>query len=100
MANKTCGECNYHKGNKCPLPCHTINHPAENSACSYFEQKQQPTNGDKIRKMSNVELADFVNNRCKYCYIKEVYECDGKSCFYGVLAWLNAPAESEEEDEY
>ena len=49
MANKSCGECRYHKNNRGMLPCYTINHPAENSACHRFEVKTPPTNGDVIR---------------------------------------------------
>lgn len=51
--NKTCGECRYHKKNRCMLPCYTINHSAENSACHHFEVKTPTTHGDRIRQKNN-----------------------------------------------
>ncbi|MBR1965562.1 MAG: hypothetical protein IKA22_03045 [Lentisphaeria bacterium] len=55
---KTCGECRYHKNNRCMLPCYAMNHWAENPACHHFEGKIPPTKGDKIRQMSDEELAE------------------------------------------
>lgn len=57
--------------------------------------KEKLTNGDKIRQMSNAELADLIDNSCKAC-VKGVTGCDAE-CFNGILAWLNAPVESERE---
>lgn len=95
--NKTCGECRYHKNNRCMLPCHTINHPAENSACHRFEAKTPLTKGDVIRQMSNEELAKFFGclrhlEMCPHAHSE--YPCEKCN-----LDYLNAPAESEVEDE-
>lgn len=109
MTNKTCGECRYHKNNRCMLPCHTINHPAENSACHRFEVKTPPTNGDVIRQGSNKALVIFKAqwdcNTCAYHIPKgdnnwaRCKRPKDKTCIDGMLAWLNAPAESEGKDE-
>lgn len=98
--NNTCGECRYHKNNRCMLPCHTINHPAENSACHRFEVKTPLTNGDVIRQMSNEELAAIFLNKGKFPPIcDDVPKTQCISCRKCWIAWLNAPAESEGEDE-
>jgi hypothetical protein len=67
--------------------------PPMTRACSRFEP---PTNGDKIRQMSNEKLAELFDNSCKVC-AKDIVECD-TDCIAGILAWLNAPAESEVEN--
>lgn len=48
------------------------------------------TNGDRIRQMSNEELASRLY--CDSCVYKEEVICD-KDCFMGIKAYL----ESEEE---
>ncbi len=73
---------------------------ADDDACRKFEQKQSKviTNGDKIRQMSNVELAKIISDcgdecggaMCKYCNSDN---CSGQSCIDGIEAWLNAPAD-------
>lgn len=93
MKNKTCGECRYHKNNRCMLPCYAMNHWAENPACHHFEEKTPPTNGDKIRQMSDEELAELIDNSCKAC-AKDVTECDTE-CVNGILAWLKQEAKDE-----
>lgn len=100
MSN-VCEECRYHKNNRCMLPCYTINHPAENSACHRFEVKTPPTNGDVIRQGGDYALAHFKSeHRCNVCAyaapIDTAPACrrpEGKVCFDGMLAWLNAPAD-------
>ena len=59
------------------------------------EEKRKPkplTNGDRIRAMSNEELAGSI----PFCPMRLDYECpleiDCKKC---LLDWLNSPAESE-----
>lgn len=87
--NKTCGECKYyeHPAGQCSVVIEYNNCHTTDEACEYFEHKVF-TNGDVIREMSNEELL---------CSFEESW---GK--FFGredFLAWLNAPAESEGEDE-
>jgi hypothetical protein len=64
-----------------------------NIACIKFEAKN-PTNGDRIREMSNEELARIFM-RCWMCEYNE--SCwkepsNQEKCYNGRLAWLNAPA--------
>lgn len=59
----------------------------------------QLTNGDMIRKMSDKELAEFLNAGivCDMCIYSEscTEPFDGKVCFDGVLKWLKQPAKEE-----
>lgn len=87
VRNKTCGECRYHdKDDHCSFFGFT--RPASLGVCRNFQQL--PSNGDKIRQMSNEGIAAFVcgvlNDRRE-----ETFRC--------VLDLLNAPAESEGKDE-
>ena len=50
------------------------------------------TNGDRIRQMSNEELAEKLDLDCVFCIYQEVYPCS-KDCKEGIKAYL----ESEEE---
>lgn len=72
---------------------------ADDDACKSFCSKQPPTNGDVIRQMSNEALAKTLR-MCRFCaYYGECLTDPNKNgqCYYGRLAWLNAPAESEKE---
>lgn len=91
--SKTCGECRYFKNGKCYFfhntrVCAESIHP-----CWYFKPK--PTNGDKIRGMSNEELAKTLPI-CKLCayYGKCLTDTDKiGQCYNGRLEYLNAPAD-------
>jgi hypothetical protein len=100
--SKTCGNCRYYKNGKCyfnnTLVCAESIHP-----CWYFNA--QPTNGDRIRQGGDdalIEFADGVRRRmCHCCAFFKEKSCVDKTCgcWEGVRLWLNAPAESEGEDE-
>ena len=107
MKSKTCGECKHHKNNRCMLPCFTINHPAENSACHRFELKEPITNGDRIRQMSNKELAEIsiygdrmLDGKIIYrsLFVVDDFFLTKNYAVSAVEAWLNAPAEIEESE--
>lgn len=50
------------------------------------------TNREKLAKMTNEELAEFLSNgACKYCYYKE--DCSPEPCSAGILKWLNQESE-------
>lgn len=60
------------------------------------------TNGDKIRAMSNRELAEFLldqpynNSACHVCPHKDVRCFDIEdACVDGIEAWLNSPVEDD-----
>lgn len=110
MENKTCGECKYY--NDAMFHCEKFDCMAEDGwSCPDCEEKEKPkpTNGDRIRQMSNKELATHkITPNCFTCTFGERFKdgawCKapaGKTdcCKEGYLEWLNAPAESEGEDE-
>lgn len=53
------------------------------------------TNGDRIRAMTDEELAERLdeNIACYKCWLEN--ECHGKSCKEMFMEWLRSPAESE-----
>lgn len=76
--------------------------------CKYFDNtggKKVPTNADRIRAMSDEELADnwmrdfVVCHRCAYRY---ECECDEyvtyEKCKEGIEEWLRQPAEELSDD--
>lgn len=87
MNNKTCGECKYLDGERY---CEFLDFEPkpEMGGCANFEPK--PTKGDRIRQMSNEEIAAFVCG---------VLNDRREETFRSVLDLLNAPAESEVRDE-
>jgi hypothetical protein len=99
MKNKTCGECRYYNEdfNLC-LHWRYEDITESSGICNYFAPL---TNGDVIRQMSNAELAEIINNvDCKKCpAYMTCFDGKKKTCFDGFVAWLNAPAESEGENE-
>ena len=105
MSNKTCGECKHCTRDDFGIECcdkHGIcNISEKRKPCFAFEpiEPKQPTNGDKIRQMSNEELASFisVHTICSNCPARteECLHNASKVCKRKWLNWLNAPAESE-----
>lgn len=52
------------------------------------------TNGDRIRQMSNEELAEMLAGNCYYCKCyNDMETCEGVVCKEGIKAYL----ESEEQ---
>lgn len=69
------------------------------SECDYnvndlFESKNK-TNADRIRHMSDEELAEFLekNGMCGLCEYRDKENCLGESCKKGYLKWLQSEAE-------
>ena len=109
MKNKTCGECRYLGNAKKTGLCEKLQvclYPDDRPTCKMFEPRVV-TNGDKIRQGGDYALAHFKSeHRCDVCAyaapIDTAPACrrpEGKSCFDGMLAWLNAPAERDGKDE-
>lgn len=55
------------------------------------------TNGDRIRAMTDKELAEKASRMsfCLYCPVKDCCGCEPDECTKVWLAWLRSPAESE-----
>lgn len=54
------------------------------------------TNADKIRSMTDEELADILSeHECDKCIYRNLhyYECEEKQCKDGILEWLEKEAE-------
>ena len=103
MKDKTCGECKRH----C-IDCIIV---AKAKACEDFEPKVI-TNGNRIRQMSNEEIAEMLVYPTKPMNINGNIYYEFTSCFllgksypmreqavFLTVRWLNAPAESEGKDE-
>lgn len=56
------------------------------------------TNREKINKMTNEELAEFIdkasNDACSICSYSEI-PCSHLTCIDGILKWLNQESEKE-----
>ena len=65
----------------------------------YFEivESDKHTNADRIRNMSDEELAEWINTKsmCEQCanYYEPESECMGEPCTSGILRWLQSEAE-------
>lgn len=101
MKNKTCSECRFLGSAKETGLCEKRQiclYPEERPVCSKFEQKVV-TNGDKIRQMSNEELAELLTN--PPCFICSKGDAGGectdtwvkKNCKEAIIVRLNAPAD-------
>lgn len=59
------------------------------------------TNANKIRTMSNNELAEFIRNHddsCACCALDfDSYECNAKSCKEGILEWLESERDNNKQ---
>ena len=56
------------------------------------------TNGDRIRRMTDTELAGILSNACQACIYGK--KCRSTSdCQQGILKWLKNGAESKRKNE-
>ena len=84
--------------------CKHIDVSAEKYPCSecdsnvndLFESKNQ-TNADRIRHMSDEELAEFLekNGMCELCEHRDKENCFEENCKKGFLKWLQSEAEEQ-----
>lgn len=110
MENKTCGECRFyhpifkHEGVcTCTSDLHKTCDFTKECAIGGVYPKPPPTNGDVIRQGGDCALAHFKSeHKCDVCSyaapIDTAPAClrpEDKTCMDGMLAWLNAPADSE-----
>ena len=113
---KTCGECKHFEVDVVAATCEKKLWISDDNtpACKKFERKPI-TNGDVIRQGNNRKLAEIFGkldngNKCKYCIHRtrsgacelnptpysDVGYVDAEDCLNGFEAWLNAPAEIED----
>lgn len=105
METKTCGECKYFVTSEyldvCVVNCETRRAGSICTHCGEFKPKVV-TNGDVIRRGGDKALLVYRSNAaCYYCSFRDTESCksDFSNCKDGQLAWLNAPAESEVNNE-
>lgn len=56
--------------------------------CREHEEVKQPkTNGDRIRQMTDEDLADIMQGQCACCAY-QLTGCTEKECKYGAYEWL------------
>lgn len=113
MTNKTCGECKHL--NRELAFCRACGakwlKDTDGANCKYFEKITKPTNGDKIRQMSDEELALMIVPKVMFCdgcpvkceenAIPLIDECPFGTdnikniCVQRVIAWLKQEAKDE-----
>jgi hypothetical protein len=99
LSNKTCGECKHYIAEMYHCTKNDVMAEAHNT-CEDCTAKTI-TNGDKIRQMSNEDLAKKfgIHAMCDFCPAESA-DCGRghgniKYCRDAWLNWLNTPAESE-----
>lgn len=100
MKTKTCGECRHyhpvweHEG-VCEVTSALEKTCSFSTACHSWSIKPKPTNGDKIRQMTNSQLSKFLA-RISSCGVCSPGNPKGDRKWW--YNWTFAPAESETED--
>ena len=60
--------------------------------CRYCGIHTKQTNADRIRSMSDEELADWISGRKDYCPPIKDYACSSHTCFKCWLDWMQEEA--------
>ena len=94
--------------NVCEAFGKTVKFPVDDGVCLHFAKDiNVPTNADRIRSMSDEELAEFLTHinptNCQDCAFSHGWRCqpdrddysDFKKCEEGRKRWLKQPAEGE-----
>ena len=73
--------------------CKHNSNSRDNEPCCRCDSRQ--TNADRIRNMSDEELAEWINtkNMCEQCVYTPGGLCMKKPCINGILKWLQSEAE-------
>ena len=93
----SCASCKYNDGQKCTMFGRVIGM----HGCSNGEQRKPKTNGDKIRAMTDEELAELLEvPDCANCYAYLI-NCDRRqtsraNCVGKVLEWLKQEVDHAE----
>ena len=101
MKNIHCRSCFFYRNAWCETIVDSPD-PEELRACNYFREM---TNADRIRAMTDEELAVFINRivichhlrnegNCEKCPIHPAKPCDTE----GIVEWLQQPAEEDDHE--
>lgn len=65
--------------------------------CGWDDSKKPMTNGDKIRQMSDEELAKFIwsTHSCAFCPFGQMCDETGITCPGNYISWLKQEAKDE-----
>jgi predicted nucleic-acid-binding Zn-ribbon protein len=88
-----CQSCMNQRTDKCP---YCVKKYGDHSVYRNYEKQEVITNGDKIRQMTDKELAKFISeDECLHCIGHSVMSdgCLETHCDTGVMAWLQKEAE-------
>ncbi len=82
---------------ECNTTGRTVEFAVDDGVCIDFDERKPQTNADKIRSMSDEELAVLLSEPCE-CSVdpaEDGYrECGNKLCIEYLLNWLQQPAET------
>lgn len=95
MEIKLCGDCKHCENKKTIATCQYAGIVScDANWCRNYERKAV-TNGDKVRQMSNAELAECFGFPCPP-KVKKSCRPFNEECVNCWLAWLTAPAKDDE----
>lgn len=88
---------------KCENCIHNLDKLCDTYRCENHSKFEPMTNAEKIKRMTEKELTDFLydiatSNECVICGFKEGWLCgrkDNETCHDGVMKWLKSEVESE-----
>lgn len=83
---------------ECKTIGRTVEFAVDDGVCIDFDERKPQTNADRIRSMTDRELADFFYGirECSVCAYN--YEDRCVRCSDGIFKWLQNPAEKPKED--
>lgn len=90
-----CETCDYANRPPYKSPCSECDKTMGSPFCCY-EHEEKPTNADRIRAMSDEELAKFITHPCECSVDPETdgyRECGNNLCIAYLLKWLKQPSE-------
>lgn len=90
MADKTCKVCGrvIPDGHIC-LSC------GDYDDMQRFTAAMPKTNGDRIRAMTDEQLAAIIGRSCMNCIYRDEPECDSFDCYDGKLSYLKQEVQNE-----
>lgn len=103
MEGFVCGDCKHFDRDLCSCSVkHSVFTREWRDACNLFEECSKMTNGDKIRQMSNEELAEYFIYESGAMFastliVDKTFDTFNEA-IEATMEYLNAPAESKVEE--
>lgn len=86
---------------ECKTTGRTVEFAVDDGVCIDFDERKPQTNADKIRSMTDEELAVLLSEPCECSVDPEedgYRECGDKFCIEYLLNWLQQPVENPKEE--